>query len=374
MKNSWTYKKIKDICDKGSSNIQQNKIVGISGDYPVYGASGYVQNIDFYHQDYPYIGIVKDGSGVGRVNVYPAKTSLLGTMQYIIPKHGVSLGYVAYALKGLNLAKFASGAAIPHIYFRDYGECLIPVPSIEEQTAICSLLDNLNLVIEKKKQQIEELDNLTQSLFFDMFGDPVANDKGWSIDRLEANCEVSSAKRVLVEDVVESGIPFLRGTELTALSKSVSSKNVTFTMFITPEHYERVKAVTGVPKKGDILIPSINSEGITWVVDTDEPFYFKDGRVIWVHVNTNVFVSQYLSSAITSILKANYSLLTSGATFLELKLFIIRDLLVPISPLPLQQAFAEKVKAIERQKELINQSIKDVQTLFDAKMDYYFGD
>ena len=108
MKHGWPYKKVKDVCEKGSSNIQQNKIVNINGEYAVYGASGYVQNVDFYHQKSPYIGIVKDGSGVGRVNVYPAKTSLLGTMQYIIPKPCVSMGYIAYALKGLNLSKFAS--------------------------------------------------------------------------------------------------------------------------------------------------------------------------------------------------------------------------------------------------------------------------
>ena len=72
MREGWEIKKIKDICDKASSNIAQNKITELNGDYPVYGASGYVQNVDFYHRNTPYIGIVKDGSGIGRVNTYPA--------------------------------------------------------------------------------------------------------------------------------------------------------------------------------------------------------------------------------------------------------------------------------------------------------------
>ena len=101
MRENWEIKKIKEICDKASSSIAQKEIAGLSGDYPVYGASGYVQNVDFFHRDKPYIGIVKDGSGVGRVNTYPAKTSLLGTLQYIIPKEGYLLGYVAYLLKSL---------------------------------------------------------------------------------------------------------------------------------------------------------------------------------------------------------------------------------------------------------------------------------
>jgi type I restriction enzyme S subunit len=91
MKQGWEIKKIKDICDKASSNIAQNKIADIDGDYPVFGASGFVQNVNFFHRDSPYVGIVKDGAGVGRVNIYPAYSSLLGTLQYIIPKEGFSL-------------------------------------------------------------------------------------------------------------------------------------------------------------------------------------------------------------------------------------------------------------------------------------------
>ena len=260
-----------------------------------------------------------------------------------------------------------------HITKGEFDKTVIPVPPIETQSRIVAELDLLQSIIDKQKAQLKELDNLAQAVFYDMFGDPVENEKGWEVKRVEDLCEVSSAKRVLVEDVVESGIPFLRGTELTALSKVVSSKDVKFTMFITPEHYERVKSITGVPKKGDILIPSINSEGITWVVDTDEPFYFKDGRVIWVHVNTDAFVSQYLSFVISKILKANYTVLTSGATFLELKLFIIRDLVVPIPPLSLQQSFAAKIESIEKQKATITKSIEESQKLFDYTMDKYFG-
>jgi type I restriction enzyme S subunit len=63
-----------------------------------------------------------------------------------------------------------------------------------------------------------------------------------------------------------------------------------------------------------------------------------------------------------------------GMKVMEIKPSDIGTINILVPPLPLQQAFAEKVKAIEQQKELINQSIKDVQTLFDAKMDYYFGD
>ncbi len=184
MKQGWKKKKIKEICDKASSNIVQNKIVDIDGDYPVFGASGYVQNIDFYHRDKEYIGIIKDGSGVGRINVYPAYSSLLGTMQYIIPKDGYALNYVAYALKSLNLSKYASGAAIPHIYFRNYGEEQLSVPPLPIQEKIVSELDCINGILDKKRQQLKELNALAQSLFYQMFGDPINNEKGWEVKKL----------------------------------------------------------------------------------------------------------------------------------------------------------------------------------------------
>ena len=184
MREGWDKKSINEICNKASSNIAQNKIININGNYPVYGASGYVQNVDFYHIDSEYIGIVKDGAGVGRVNVYPAFSSLLGTMQYIISKKGYNLRYVAYALKGLNLSTFASGATIPHIYFKDYGKCKIPVPPLPEQERIVSELDLLASIIDKKKEQLKEYDKLAQSIFYDMFGDPIQNEKGWEVKKL----------------------------------------------------------------------------------------------------------------------------------------------------------------------------------------------
>ena len=81
MREGWTYKKLNEVCDKSSSNVVINKLDDNNGDYPLFGASGLVKNVDFYHQDKPYIGIVKDGAGVGRVNTYPAYSSLVGTMQ-----------------------------------------------------------------------------------------------------------------------------------------------------------------------------------------------------------------------------------------------------------------------------------------------------
>lgn len=371
MRQGWTYKKLNEVCDKGSSNIVINKLEDNNGEYPLFGASGLVKNVDFYHQDKPYIGIVKDGAGVGRVNTYPAFSSLVGTMQYIFAKENCLLDYIKYFLIKLDLSHCVSGATIPHIYFKDYGKERIPVPSIDMQHSIVAELDKINELISLKKAQLSDLDALAKSIFYDMFGDPIENEKGWEKVRLGDLCEISSAKRVFIEEVVDSGVPFIRGTELTALSKLARGEKLNYTLFITKEHYERLKAITGVPKVGDLLIPSINSEGIVWMVDTEEPLYFKDGRVLWVHVNKDDFTSEALQKTLNILIRNIFSSM-NGATFAELKLFVLRDLIVPRYPLPLQKSFSARITAIENQKQQISSVIKDLETLLASRMQYWF--
>lgn len=254
----------------------------------------------------------------------------------------------------------------------DLVKLIIPVPGMAEQEAIVAELDEINEAIAALQQQVADLDTLAQSTFYDMFGDPVTNPKAWPVIQLGDKCEVTSFKRVLIEDVVESGIPFIRGTELGALSKLAKGQSIEFSLFITSEHYEKVKAISGVPKIGDLLIPSINSDGNIWILDTNAPMYFKDGRVLWIHVNHDTYTSESLKYIVSYLIRNTYSQMASGATFAELKLFILRELKTILPPLALQQAFAEKVEAIESAKAELNAQIAEMQTLLASRMDYYF--
>lgn len=156
MKKDWTIKKLKDICDKGSSNVNMKDLDKLEGDYPIYGASGFIKNVNFYHQEKEYIGIIKDGSGIGRTMLLPEKSSVIGTIQYILPKEGNSIHFINYVLQSLDLSKYKQGAAIPHIYFRDYGETKIVVPPLEEQKRIVAVLDKKFAQIETLKTAAEK--------------------------------------------------------------------------------------------------------------------------------------------------------------------------------------------------------------------------
>ena len=378
MKQGWKIKKLGEVCDiLDSQRKPVTKKDRKEGPYPYYGATGIQDYVDSYIFDGRYLLLGEDGAKWGAMDksafIIEGKC-WVNNHAHILKVHDCLIDtFAEYYLVFKDLDEYITGAIVRKLTQQALRDIPILVPPIAEQEKIVAELDCLSGIIEKKKQQLKELDNLAQSIFYEMFGDPVENDKGWEMKRLGDVSDVTSFKRVLIEDVVEEGVPFIRGTELSALSKLPNSKNYEFTLFITPEHYNKVKAISGVPVIGDLLIPSINADGLIWVVDTNEPRYYKDGRVLWVHTNREYSNSTALRYIMSNKLRLLYKELASGATFIELKLFVLRDMVLPFPPLTLQQDFASKIESIEKQKELIAQSIKETETLFNSRMDYYFN-
>lgn len=162
--------KLEDVCERGSSNIKQSDIIKMSGNYPIYGASGLAGKVNFYHQEQPYVAVVKDGAGIGRTTLNPAKSSVIGTMQYLIPKKNVLPEYLFYVVSYMHLEKYYTGATIPHIYFKDYKNEEFNLDNIEKQLEIIDVLGRCKKVIEARKQELVELDSLTKARFIEMFG------------------------------------------------------------------------------------------------------------------------------------------------------------------------------------------------------------
>ena len=171
-----------DVCTKGTSNIAQKDLEGHGGNYPIYGASGFIANVDFYQQENPYIAVVKDGAGIGRIMKLPAKSSVIGTMQYIIPDDTVDISYLAYAMEHMNLSKYFTGATIPHIYFKDYQKEELPLPCLDEQRKIAAVLDKVSDLIAKRQQQLDKLNEAVKARFVEIFGEPDENPKHWQED------------------------------------------------------------------------------------------------------------------------------------------------------------------------------------------------
>ena len=171
--------KLEDVCVRGSSSLKQSDVIDKTGEYPIYGAAGYIGNVDFYHQDQPYIAVVKDGAGIGRTSLYPAKSSVIGTMQYLLPKENVLPEYLCYVVKYMHLEKYFTGATIPHIYFKDYKKEEFNLDILDRQKEIVNILGRIECVISSRQQELQKLDELIKARFVEMFGDPYVNPLKW---------------------------------------------------------------------------------------------------------------------------------------------------------------------------------------------------
>lgn len=182
--------RLEDVCEKESSKLKQSDVIDQNGMYPVYGASGYLGNINTYQQSNYYIAVVKDGAGIGRTMLLPPESSIIGTMQYLIPKDNVLPEYLYYVVKAKHLEKYFSGATIPHIYFKDYKNEQFDLVSFEEQREIINRLKKIEIIIDNLSKNLLLLDELVKARFVEMFGDISINDKNWNNALLGELCKI----------------------------------------------------------------------------------------------------------------------------------------------------------------------------------------
>lgn len=165
----WEEVTVGDMAERHVRGLTSSILDFVDKGYPVYGASGLIGYIDNYISEQRYIGVVKDGAGVGRVFEAVEQSSLLSTMESIIPKAGFSFGFVKQVIKDIDFKKFTTGSTIPHVYFKDYSKESYPCPTYEEQEKIARLLDLFDAKIQKTSSQIDQMETFKKGLLQQMF-------------------------------------------------------------------------------------------------------------------------------------------------------------------------------------------------------------
>lgn len=165
----WEEKKLGDITNKKSSNISANSIESNEGNYTIYGATGELKEVDFFEMNTPYISIVKDGSGVGRVKLCKPYSSVLGTLDIITNNETSDLNFIYQFLTKTSFLKFVTGSSIPHIYYKDYSKLKLSVPSIKEQEKISKFMSSIDSQIELLVTQIDKSKTWKKGLLQKMF-------------------------------------------------------------------------------------------------------------------------------------------------------------------------------------------------------------
>lgn len=271
--------------------------------------------------------------------------------------------FLMYALHSLsdfwNIE--AKGVAQKGIYLKQLATVPIPVPPLAEQERIVAELDLLQGIIEKKKEQLKAYDQLAQSIFYSMFGDPIDNPKGWEVKKLgEVGTIVAgSTPSTNDESNWDGDINWVTPAELREqLYYGETARKLT---------EKGAKGLTLMPV-GTVLLSSRAPIGKLAI--TTSPMCCNQGfkNIICDNIINNVFLYYYLKNTMDLI-----QALGRGATFKEVSKNAISSYKVFVPPLSLQQEFAEKIEAIERQKALVQQSIDETQTMFDYTMDKYFG-
>lgn len=241
--------------------------------------------------------------------------------------------YAYYAMKNIDYA--------PESHTRQwigtYSAFRIPVPPIEVQHEVVRILDEYTAAHDELVRQLEEEMRLCEQQLTIARNELLKCDDEVRWATLEEIAWVGSSKRVFAKEFEAEGIPFFRGTEIGMFAEK---KQVEPTLFISREHYEHLYAQTGSPCKGDLLFPSICPDGRVWLVDRDDPFYIKDGRVLWIHPTDRNIDSAYLCYAFSQFLRSSYNKLASGTSFAELKIFAVKKCRLPFPSLDEQKRIA----------------------------------
>lgn len=361
-----------------SSAERENRIEGLSQDQlvPYYGATQQNGWIDDYIFNEELVLLWEDwvpflDRDKNKAYIISWKSRVNNHAHVLRAKHWITTNkFLYYFLNIFNYNWYVTGATRLKLNQSSLKKIPVPLPPLPVQEQIAERLDAIQSLIAEREQSIADLDELARSIFYTTFGDPVLNEKWWKVEKLEKIAKVWSSRRVFTRDFTESWVPFYRWQEIGELAAWTFVEPI---YFISEDHFTELKEATWPAHIGDLLLPSICSDWRIWRVDTDEPFYFKDGRVLWIQPNIEKVKSRYLQAFLKNLFIANYEQIASWTTFKELKIFILKDLNIPLSPLDLQQSFAEQIQEIESLKSEYKSSLADLQMLYDQQLQESFS-
>ena len=366
--------KLEDVCVRGSSNLKQSDVIDKTGEYPIYGAAGYIGNVDFYHQDQPYVAVVKDGAGIGRTSLYPAESSVIGTMQYLLPKENVLPEYLCYVVKYMHLEKYFTGATIPHIYFKDYKKEEFNLDTLDRQKEIVNILGRIECVISSRQQELQKLDELIKARFVELFGS--IHDGKFEMKTLPeiVRNDKNSIKRgpfggaLKKDDFVDEG--YLVYEQRHAIHNDFDYAKY----YITQEKYEDMIGFKVVP--GDLII---SCSGVTLGRIAEVPNGAKAGIInqalLKLSLNQELmmntfFIQQFRGEEIQEILFG----FSRGSGIPNMpSMSEVKAVKFVCPPLEMQKQYCDFVHQVDKSKVAVQKALEKTQLLFDSLMQQYFG-
>ena len=396
MRKGWEYKKLGEVgqivtgstpSTKDESNYSPREYCFVKpSDLPSQGIADIEETEYFVSQ----VGLSKSrvlpaGSvlvscigSIGKIGILTKEACSNQQINAIIPQDETDSRFIAYSLYAQRfvLESIANAPVVPIINKTDFSKIRIGIPPKSTQLAIVSELDKINELIRLKKEQLKDFDNLAQSLFYEMFGDPVENEKGWEVKKLG---EISSlicngnTPKGGSEVYVDNGILFLRSQNVWKNRLDLDD-----VAFIDEATHKSLKK--SALNHNDLLITKtgrVNTEnsslGRTALFEGEDGSANINGHVYLVRLKEGM-VHKYvlyilISNSYRELIRRTC---VGGIDKRQLNKNHIEDFPIILPPLPLQRLFAQRIEQIEREKSEVQKSIQDLETLLASRMQYWF--
>ena len=392
MKQDWKYTKLSDVCHITSGYTPKSNELLTNGDIPYYKVADMNTIGNEVYLDYTqlYKNTPCKTFAQGSI-VFPKNGAAIATNKKRVLKHEsiVDLNTAAatftnevnnifgyYWFKNIDFKNFTRGGALPTLDIKTLKESTFPLPSLEEQTYIVSELNRINRLIEIKKSQLNDFEILSQSLFSEMFGDPVANNKGWEVKKLkDISCLICNGNTPKggSEVYVDTGFLFLRSQNV--WKNRIELDDVAYIDEATHKSLKKSSL-----KHNDLLITKtgrINTEnsslGRTALFVGEDNSANINGHVYLVRLKDGM-VHKYvlyilISNSYRELIRKTC---VGGIDKRQLNKDHIEDFPIIFPPIELQKKYVERVELIEKQKEQVSSTIKDLETLLASRMQYWF--
>lgn len=239
------------------------------------------------------------------------------------------------------------------------------LPTLTDQKLIVDHLEKIEQLKDKRELNIQRCDELVKSIFYDMFGDPIKNNKNWELEPLNKICDVRDGTHESPKYISE-GYPLITSKNLTKGIIDFSEVN-----FISKVDFDNVSKRSKVDA-GDILMPMIGTIGNPLIVSENLPkFAIKNVALIKFTKTSvsNIYIKQLLGGPYFNSITAGNN---RGGTQKFISLGDIRNIFIPLPPKSLQDEFAKKVGVIEKLKEKQIKSKDEIDNLFNCLMQKYF--
>ena len=386
MKQGWTYKKLGELGTivTGSTPSTKIKEYYCSNDYcfikpsdlPAEGYQIIVESENYISsKGYEVSRKLPKGSVLVSCIGIIGKTAILGMdactnqqINAIIPNEYVNNKFLAYSILSQRyvLSSVANAPVVPLINKSDFSKVEIPLPPLSTQLSIVSELDKINELIRLKKEQLKDYDNLAQSIFYEMFGDPVVNEKGWDFKKIGEIGTVERGAGISKKDFVEDGLPCIHYGQLhTILGPTTRHHHSCIPESLLPKYKiahtnDVIMAITSEDVEG-------SCKSTAWLGNYD--IVVGSDAAILHHKQDGTFLSYYTMTKAFFNEKSKYA---KGFKVTHISAKEIENIPVYLPPLALQKDFAKRIEVIEHQKENIKSTIQALETLLASRMQYWF--